>query len=330
MLDASKKEEFDYLAKQIAQYLQTLLRPPSDIINTAPAGSSTNDHETYSTGTWIARIPPRPGGPSVTHHFQETAGHGVVLNAESETGLGRARGWLNTTLSSSGLAFLRLSDDAVDDNAMIERVWDNVVFRIDLDGPRGPGGASSNNVPNWGLGERGFDLRALWNRGTRGRGVRIGIADSGIDIGHPAFAKLRERDGLKAFAHFDKLGQLVSSNASAPTYSHWHGTHCAAVLVGNETDGNVRGIAEEAELVVAQILNNQNEGSVASFKAGFHWLATQRCDVVSLSVGWAGEHEEWADEIQQLVDNGTVVVAASGNEYPSPRTRSPGNYPPCQ
>ena len=52
-------------------------------------------------------------------------------------------------------------------------------------------------------------------------------------------------------------------------------------------------------------------------------------DVVSLSLGWPGLHEEWAAPIQALLDAGVVVVAAVGNEFTSagvPKTRSPANF----
>jgi subtilisin family serine protease len=144
---------------------------------------------------------------------------------------------------------------------------------------------------------------------------------------------------LAAFAHFDKQGQkvlqrrpdgsLIPDQEAVPTFGHWHGTHCAAILVGADTDGKARGAAPDAELVVARVLELANEGSVAGITAGLWWLKEQSCDIVSLSLGWPGLHEEWAAPIAALLDTGTVVVAAVGNEFATvgvPKSRSPANY----
>jgi subtilisin family serine protease len=53
-------------------------------------------------------------------------------------------------------------------------------------------------------------------------------------------------------------------------------------------------------------------------------------EIISLSLGWAGLHDEWAEDVRAVTSAGVLVVAASGNEYvenSEMQTRSPGNYP---
>lgn len=211
-----------------------------------------------------------------------------------------------------------------------------IAFPLDLI----TGAAFVDNEDNWGIGAQGLQAQKLWDLGARGQGVRVGIPDSGIDLSHPTFKKLKDEARLVAFAEFDKQGnkrvQVDANGASipdtqaVPTFSHWHGTHCAAIVAGQKTDGKDRGMAPGIELVVVRVLEQANEGSVAGIAAGLWWLVDQQCDVVSISLGWPGKHEEWADPIAELLKGGAVVLAAVGNEFGFPGvdpSRSPANYP---
>ncbi|CAI7980987.1 Intracellular serine protease [Frankia sp. Hr75.2] len=222
---------------------------------------------------------------------------------------------------------------------LIGDVFDNVTIEFPLDPPFAFGAGAVENDDNWGIGPEGLDAARFWARGFRGQGVRIGIADSGMDSSHPAFASLTAEGRLVAFAHFNKEaqkqlqrradGSLLADREAAPTFSHWHGTHCAGVLVGQPTEGKARGMAPSAELAVTRVLEQANEGSVAGIGAGLSWFMEQACDVVSLSLGWPGLHEEWAAAIEALLDAGVVVVVAVGNEFTVagvPKSRSPANY----
>src|SRR5262245_16353174 len=66
---------------------------------------------------------------------------------------------------------------------LIGDVFDNVTIEFPLD-PIG-GAAFIENADNWGIGPEGLDASRFWERGFRGQGVRIGIADSGMDGTHP-------------------------------------------------------------------------------------------------------------------------------------------------
>jgi len=213
----------------------------------------------------------------------------------------------------------------------VERIWENVHFDLNVFQP-GPAGEVAND-DNWGVTNEGLQVERLWGKGSRGAGVRVGIADTGLDLSHPTFQTLCDESRFVAFAHFDVDGHKISQfdgsghemndEEAVPTFSDYHGTHCAAILAGAPTAGKLRGFVPEAELVAARV-----ESSYASFKASFAWLLNQKCDVVSLSLGIPGKREVWADEIRALLDQGTIVVAASGNEFIyENKTRSPANYP---
>jgi subtilisin family serine protease len=219
------------------------------------------------------------------------------------------------------------------------RVYLNARIGFPLELPSAAG--IVENDDNWGLGPLGVFAKQIWDMGITGKGVRIGIADSGLNSTLPTFAPLLSDGRLKAFAAFDGNGKKIVQTApdgtplpdtsARPTFTHWHGTFCAATIVG-VSDGKMRGVSPASELVVTQVLQRGNNGTVASIAAGIQWLSTMKCDIVSLSLGWPGKHEEWAAAIEDLLSRGTVVVAAVGNEAGIPGSeselsRSPANYP---
>jgi subtilisin family serine protease len=229
-------------------------------------------------------------------------------------------------------------EEVVPISEIAERLFENELLEFNLDLPSGR--AVSGNEDNWGCGTIGYDAARFWARGVFGAGVRIGIADSGIDVNHPTFSTMQADRRLKAFAAFasdgkksvqrSQDGSVVPDSDALPTFTHWHGTFCAAILLGDQTEGRLRGLAKQAELVVAQVLQSGNNGTVASIYAGLTWLVDQSCDVVSLSLGWEGKHDQWATPIQALLRRGVVVVCAAGNSFGVPGvppSDSPGNYP---
>lgn len=203
------------------------------------------------------------------------------------------------------------------------RIWPNTLFTVPHDEDIGAAGEYTAGDPNWGVED--VLAKSLWEIGARGQAIKIGIADSGIDGNHPCLSN--QKLSSSNFAAFNLSDGQYSD--IPPGDSGWHGTHCAGVVVGKEESGVARGVAPEATLCIARVLDGFN-GSVASIKSGLDWLRLQQCDVISLSLGWPGLHDEWATEINSLIQGGAIVVAASGNEFGingSAPTRSPANYP---
>jgi len=175
-------------------------------------------------------------------------------------------------------------------------------------------------VSTWGL-ER-IKALAVWGAyGARGKGVTIGLLDTGVDPTHP------DLNGKVAhWAEFDSLGNLVSG--SKPHDSAEHGTHCAGTLVGGRESGRFVGIAPEAKLAAALVLDGDAGGTDAQVLAGIDWLLEKKVDVISLSLGgWMLDAEAaptYTEAILSCTAAGVPVVAAIGNEGQQ-TTGSPGN-----
>lgn len=158
----------------------------------------------------------------------------------------------------------------------------------------------------------------VWDLGFTGRGVRIGIVDTGIDAGHPDFG-----DRLRAYRDF------VTSEPAAqgePRDPNGHGTHVAGVAAGSgsASDGRYRGIAPEAELVVARVLDGAGNGRTSHVMAGIEWAMEQGARVINVSLGGPPYPSDGSDAFSVLcdaaVDAGAVVCVAAGNLGPTGHT----------
>jgi subtilisin len=167
----------------------------------------------------------------------------------------------------------------------------------------------------WGIADLGAP--ALWKEGARGAGVRIAHLDTGVDGGHPT---LRRRIG--AWAEFDVDGERVTE--STPHDSDGHGTHTAGTLVGGKSGGTAIGMAPEAELCAAIVI----EGGRVLLRilAGMEWAIGEGARILSLSLGIRGYTPFAIELIERLRTAGVLPVVAIGNEGPG-TSRSPGNYP---
>ena len=171
-----------------------------------------------------------------------------------------------------------------------------------------------------------INASTLWNQGITGKGVRIGILDSGINAAHSEFA-----GKSVSFMEFDALG--FQTNTSARDHGN-HGTHVAGIAAGNKC-----GVAPDADLAVAAVMTGSNgTGTLAQILAGLNWLIhanhaqdgeISRCQVINASLGTQGYNSYLYSTVAiQSTLNASLLVAAIGNKglAGADRHGSPGNY----
>jgi subtilisin family serine protease len=201
----------------------------------------------------------------------------------------------------------------------VDTIKENQIFTV----PHNPVDVAApvEREANWGA--ENLRVQEFWKLNARGQSVKVGIADTGLFRAHECFTSLN----LKDFIDINiETGEISHPN---PYDGAFHGTHCAGVLCGVEADGMSRGVSPDIELYFAKTFDGWS-GSIISQNKALEWFHEKQCDIVSLSLGWPGLHDDWADAMFKLIQGGAIVIAASGNEYTSqrqPRTRSPGNYP---
>lgn len=157
---------------------------------------------------------------------------------------------------------------------------------------------------------------AVWNAGYRGTGIKIAIVDTGIDRTHPDFAG-RIVDGTSFVG-----GDYQDDNG--------HGTHVSSICAGSGAaqGGTYTGVASEARLYAAKVLDQSGSGSMSGVMAGVEWAVDQGVQVINMSLGGSGSsdgQDALSLTCNAAVARGIVVCVAAGNEGPTARTiGSPG------
>jgi subtilisin family serine protease len=173
-----------------------------------------------------------------------------------------------------------------------------------------------------------INVAAAHKKGLDGRGIRIGIVDTGIDASHKEF-KGKSID----FAEFDASGFLIST---VPRDAGSHGTHVSALAAGLTC-----GVAPGADLSVAAVLthNGGKSGFLAQILGGLNWLAHSNhpspttpiahCPIMNGSFGGGGYNPYLLSTLQTVRSApASLFSAAIGNNGRSGVNLhgSPGNY----
>jgi hypothetical protein len=154
-----------------------------------------------------------------------------------------------------------------------------------------------------------------------GRGVRVAVLDTGMDLNHPDFAGRPIRS--QSFIAGETVQDLNS-----------HGTHCIGTSCGPLRPGVLPryGIAHEAEIFAGKVLSNAGRGADGGILAGIDWAIRNGCKVVSMSLGAPvnpGTPPSAAYETAGLraLNAGTLIIAAAGNESSRPAILRPVGRP---
>ena len=159
-------------------------------------------------------------------------------------------------------------------------------------------------------------MPAVWAAGYRGTGIKVAIVDTGIDRAHPDFS-----GRIVAGASYVD-GDFQDDNG--------HGTHVASTVAGTGVAQARRyaGVAPEASLYVARVLDGSGSGAMSGVMAGVEWAVDQGVHVINLSLGGSGSsdgQDALSMTCNAAVARGIVVCAAAGNAGPGARTiGSPG------
>ncbi|MEU6114318.1 S8 family serine peptidase [Streptomyces sp. NPDC047117] len=151
-------------------------------------------------------------------------------------------------------------------------------------------------------------LPAAWQT-ARGDDVVIAVVDTGVDLDHPDLKSRLVR------------GTDVVDDDSDPTDHNGHGTHVAGIAAAATDNGvGVAGGAPGAKVMPVRVLTAAGSGSKEDITHGILWAAEHGADVINLSLGETGLMAKLLRggalnrAITTAHDEGTVVVAAAGNE----------------
>lgn len=141
-----------------------------------------------------------------------------------------------------------------------------------------------------------------------GRGVKVAVLDTGMDLDHPDFS-----------------GRSITSRSFIPRQEvqdeNGHGTHCIGTACGprQSSGGRRYGVAYDSEIFVGKVLSNQGSSLGRSTIAGIEWAVASGCQVISMSLGGpvlpGQRYLEAFDRLgREALRRGTLIIAAAGNE----------------
>lgn len=162
-----------------------------------------------------------------------------------------------------------------------------------------------------------IEAPAAWDISTGGSNITIAILDSGVDLDHPDLQ-------ANIVPGYDYVYE-----DSIPNDTYSHGTHVAGIAagIGNNSIG-IAGVSWSAKIMPVQVLDNGGGGNEDDVAEGIYHAVSNGAQIINLSLGGSRFDSDtgqfltceqrfptMSNAIQTALDNGVLVVAASGNAY---------------
>lgn len=146
------------------------------------------------------------------------------------------------------------------------------------------------------------------------RGITVAVLDTGIGR-HPDLS-----GKLMCFHNFVGSKNLMHDD-------NGHGTHVCGIICGSGelSDGRYQGVAPHTMLVVGKVLDAKGDGTAEDMLEGLKWVLSikdkYKIRIVNISVGIGNlknvkKEKALSRQIDELWDNGIIVVCAAGNKGP--------------
>lgn len=158
--------------------------------------------------------------------------------------------------------------------------------------------APASETIDWGV--RRIAAPEAWEIAT-GRGVRVGVIDTGIATAHP------DLQGAV-------IGGFNAINGGPYEDDNDHGTYVASVLAARRNGTGIVGVAPEALLYSIKALGSDGRGYISDVIEGCQWALDQGIPVVNMSLGSDYDSIAVQEAIDAAASLGMSIVAAAGND----------------
>ncbi|WP_198077638.1 S8 family peptidase [Acinetobacter calcoaceticus] len=236
----------------------------------------------------------KDAGPSIDFAQNIAKQHGAKILQSYDTVL---KGFAIYLPDTAATAFV----EAMKKNPKVLSIENDTVMKID---------ATTQSNPDWGLDridQKALPLNSAYSYLQTGSGTTAYIVDTGILSSHQQFSG-RVLSGYTAI-----------SDGNGTTDCNGHGTHVAGTV-----GGSTYGVAKNVNLVPIRILGCDGSGASSNVIAGLDWILKngKKPAVVNMSLG--GDASTSLDSaVENLFDNGYVMVVAAGNSNTDACSASP-------
>ncbi|MGC5324902.1 S8 family peptidase [Brevibacillus sp. SYSU BS000544] len=140
------------------------------------------------------------------------------------------------------------------------------------------------------------------------KSVTVAVIDTGADLSHPDLADIL----LPGKDYIDK--------DDTPLDLHGHGTHVSGIIAAiSDNSVGITGLTGKADVKILpmKVLDSNGEGTVASEVQAIYDAVAMGANVINLSLGSDEYSQAERNAVRYAVQQGVMVVAATGNEYAS-------------
>ncbi len=300
---------------------------PNDLTPINPVKPTGGPAAEVVPGQWIVGVAGAPAARSGSTTAATNTQGNVLAQAKSRgLAIGQTRSF---TRAYNGMTVTASDEDAAQLRSVpgVTGVWPVYVVNA-------PKPATVSPELKTALGMTGADI-AQSELGFTGKGIKVGVIDSGIDIDHPdlggngkpggtPFPSARVRWGTDLVGDaYDAGGTNRAATTprpdARPDDCGGHGTHVAGIIGANGdfAKGGVRGVAPEVQFGAYRVFGCSGSSSTEVVLAAMDLALADDMDVVNMSLGdsfmtWPSYPTAVAADT--MVNAGIIMVTSAGNE----------------
>ncbi|NEU30376.1 S8 family serine peptidase [bacterium LRH843] len=150
---------------------------------------------------------------------------------------------------------------------------------------------------DWGV--ESIGAPSVWQNGLTGKGVKIAVLDTGVSSSH---LDLSVEKGKSFVRYTDSYED-----------DNGHGTHVAGILAARNNDIGMIGVAHEATIYVAKVLDEKGDGYTSDVVKAIEWSLQQGAELINVSMGGNSPSAALEAALTHAYHQGALIVAAAGN-----------------